>query len=310
MRKAQSIDGAGAWDRSITAIQHGRAGTASARRSRLAAQSGRPATAPASIPHSGDADTRDSPFSCSCRTDQPGRRGERHRICVFADLTAAVEVLPRPLFVVAIVTLAFQVVLSLFLGDRDKGAFVTVLLVAALIGQRQLLAILLVVPLAMAVAALLFRRSLPTIPWARFIEALNIIVVLTLGMSVLGNWNSGVFESRAGEHRPTAAFGTGPDVYIILLDGYPRSDTLQEEFGFDNSHFLDEMELIGFEVAPLAHSNDNATILTLASMLNMRQISRHPRTRDSSYEPPRTIPSTRGIDQHGDGPERVPGPRI
>lgn len=63
-----------------------------------------------------------------------------------------------------------------------------------------------------------------------------------------------------------------PDIYVILLDGYPRSDVLERRFGIDNSPFLDELGDLGFQVATDSHSNYVFTQLTLASMLQMRHL--------------------------------------
>jgi hypothetical protein len=63
-----------------------------------------------------------------------------------------------------------------------------------------------------------------------------------------------------------------PDIYLVLLDAYPRSDTLESELGFDNSRFITTMQDLGFEVAVEAHSNYNRTALTVPSLLNAAQI--------------------------------------
>ena len=59
-----------------------------------------------------------------------------------------------------------------------------------------------------------------------------------------------------------------PSIYLVLLDGYPRADTMLETFGFDNAPFLASLEERGFDVSSDAHTNYNKTWLTLASMLN------------------------------------------
>jgi hypothetical protein len=63
-----------------------------------------------------------------------------------------------------------------------------------------------------------------------------------------------------------------PDIYLIMLDGYPRADTLKRDFSLDVSPFLGSLEAAGFEVADRSHSNYNATLLTLTSVLNMQQV--------------------------------------
>jgi hypothetical protein len=63
-----------------------------------------------------------------------------------------------------------------------------------------------------------------------------------------------------------------PDIYYIILDGYGRSDILKNEYGFDNSDFLDGLREMGFEIAECSQSNYAQTQLSLASSLNMNYI--------------------------------------
>lgn len=63
-----------------------------------------------------------------------------------------------------------------------------------------------------------------------------------------------------------------PDIYYIILDGYGRSDILKNEYGFDNSDFLDGLRGLGFEIAECSQSNYAQTQLSLASSLNLNYI--------------------------------------
>lgn len=60
----------------------------------------------------------------------------------------------------------------------------------------------------------------------------------------------------------------GPNIYVLLLDGYPRADSLKETFGIDNEPFLDQIAALEFIVSEDARTNYNKTWLTLASALN------------------------------------------
>jgi hypothetical protein len=64
-----------------------------------------------------------------------------------------------------------------------------------------------------------------------------------------------------------------PDVYLVVLDGYTRSDVLDEVYGFDNEPFLGELEDRGFYVARESYANYPATYLALASVLNERYLT-------------------------------------
>ena len=66
--------------------------------------------------------------------------------------------------------------------------------------------------------------------------------------------------------------GQAPDIYYIILDGYGRSDILKNEYGYDNSDFLNKLRDIGFFIADCAQSNYAQTQLSLASSLNFNYI--------------------------------------
>jgi hypothetical protein len=64
-----------------------------------------------------------------------------------------------------------------------------------------------------------------------------------------------------------------PDIYYFILDGYTRSDRLNNTFNFDNTKFLQELGQLGFYVAKCSRSNYAHTRLSLASSLNMDYLS-------------------------------------
>ena len=59
-----------------------------------------------------------------------------------------------------------------------------------------------------------------------------------------------------------------PDIYYIILDGYGRSDILKNEYGYDNSDFLNSLRDLGFYVAECSQSNYAQTQMSLASSMN------------------------------------------
>jgi hypothetical protein len=67
-----------------------------------------------------------------------------------------------------------------------------------------------------------------------------------------------------------------PDVYYIILDKYMRADALQQDLGFDNRPFIDELNKLGFYVARCSRSNYPTTRASMASALNMEYISNMP----------------------------------
>lgn len=81
---------------------------------------------------------------------------------------------------------------------------------------------------------------------------------------------------RAPDQVTVAATGELPDIYVILVDGYPRADVLERLFGIDNGPFLEELRGLGFDVAAHSRSNYVLTQLTLASMFQMRHLAEVP----------------------------------
>lgn len=72
-------------------------------------------------------------------------------------------------------------------------------------------------------------------------------------------------------NQPTTA-STGrkyPDIYYIILDSYSRPDTLNAEFGLDESDFLARMEQRGFFVASQSSANYVMSFMSISSSLNM-----------------------------------------
>lgn len=107
----------------------------------------------------------------------------------------------------------------------------------------------------------------PWTPWLNLIGALMLVYPVLL---ILSGTARNV-AARAGD--PTTsdasvALAGRPDVYYIILDAYARQDALRDEFGFDNSEFIDGLKERGFYVADCSQSNYAQTELSLGSSLN------------------------------------------
>jgi hypothetical protein len=113
---------------------------------------------------------------------------------------------------------------------------------------------------------------------------LNIASIILLMIPVL---QIGIFEWHRQysvndtERKPSAIFTQQvpslvkdqlPDIYYIILDGYPRQDMLLKYHKFDNRGFIKQLEAIGFYVAPCSQSNYALTDLSLASSLNLNYL--------------------------------------
>ena len=154
-------------------------------------------------------------------------------VALFNESAAAPHALLRPLLIALLLASIVQVGLTLAIRDRHfaaVAALVVVLLAGDLIPLLALmLDLLLVLHLVRRV-----RRLYGPWPWRRLTELLNIVAGLALLMTVLTGWLSGAYPVQTGREAPMAGRGAaGPEVFVIMLDGYPRADTLADEFGFE-----------------------------------------------------------------------------
>jgi hypothetical protein len=60
-----------------------------------------------------------------------------------------------------------------------------------------------------------------------------------------------------------------PNVYWIVLDGYPRQDVLRQFFHFDNSPFVDSLRSLDFTVYDRARASFPETIFSISSTTSM-----------------------------------------
>ncbi len=131
---------------------------------------------------------------------------------------------------------------------------------------------ILVVRLLWRRAPRLNRRSLTT--FLNRGAALLLVSALLLGFmrgsmaAVLEDLDQGIpLSDWAGSG--TADQRSGPDIYLILLDGYPREDVLEYAFDIDNSGFVEDLEERGFHVAEESHSDYIWTHVSVPSVLNL-----------------------------------------
>lgn len=64
-----------------------------------------------------------------------------------------------------------------------------------------------------------------------------------------------------------------PDIYYIILDEYAGFESLERNFGFDNSEFYSELSKRGFFMPSKSYSNYPFTVLSIPSSLNMQYLN-------------------------------------
>lgn len=186
----------------------------------------------------------------------------------------------RPLLVGVGIGVALQLVLSLALRDRDRAALAASVIVLVLSAAW--------VPLAVAVVAATW---LVAIQWrrqrlgqpllgvnagmlSRNLAIFAVAFAAAAAVPVVG-WAITSAQAVHGSAPGASAKGE-PDVVVLLLDAYPRRDSLMQQFGFDNSGFEAELASRGFRVAAHSRSNYTATWATMASMFNGRYLEEIP----------------------------------
>lgn len=123
----------------------------------------------------------------------------------------------------------------------------------------------------------IYKRQWKLASTGRFLFAMSIIL-LVMPIAQIGVYEWGRYRSvdQQGNEQPQVNQQQNqpssteiPDVYYIILDGYPRQDALLQYFDFDNQYFINQLEEIGFNVPTCSQSNYAMTILSLSTSLNM-----------------------------------------
>ena len=188
----------------------------------------------------------------------------------------------RPMLIAAAAGLFVTVAATALLRDRDRGALLG-LLVCVLFGAggRPFVAPIMAVGIVLVLSerALAARRPI-AIRWPLISRVLTTVTGVLLLAVLIRGAQSGRLWGMAAEAwaeapghlpsigAPAAPDPDKPDVYLVLLDGYPRADVLSATFGIDNRPLLAALEQRDFTVASTSRSNYPATRMTLASMFN------------------------------------------
>jgi len=124
------------------------------------------------------------------------------------------------------------------------------------------------ITMAVGVLALTFlRRS----------AAISVLLALSIAFSAPSIARIATFltsehrsQGKPDEHEG-AALGAriSPNIYWIVLDGYPRQDVLQKDFAFDNTAFIRSLTSLGFTVLDRSLSNFPATVYSISGTLSM-----------------------------------------
>ena len=141
-----------------------------------------------------------------------------------------------------------------------------------------------------AVSILVFRSHSSLV---RLTQILNVVVVtliifplVQIGGSALQSRIRSLDAEELGSEKNNLAGpsdGKLPDIYYIVLDAYTRADSLERDFGFDNSGFINSLEELGFYVAECGRTNYSRTKGALTAALNMDYLSELGGSNDDPY---------------------------
>jgi hypothetical protein len=201
-------------------------------------------------------------------------------LTVYADSGSALESLPRPLAVAALGALLIQAPASLLLWSWNRGAVAAFALLCAIVSPT------LAVTLALTGITIVIFARLRRFSAAPFATHLWTVVAFLFGIALIRVVISPGFDlGDLGSYAPRrpATEASSPDVFMFLLDGYPRSDTLAA-WGYDNTWFEAELRRRGFTVSAESHSEYTKTDIVLATTFQMRQLDNVPELRHLSTD--------------------------
>ncbi len=192
----------------------------------------------------------------------------------------------RPLIVALLIGLALPWIAGLATGDRQAAGLIS----------AGLLLVLLVAPSPLVVALGLAALVLITLEWSlarrrgafratgerlwplatRALTAVAVILLVAVGIKAvqMGRVETiaydlvAEFPLRPISHPAEPPAAGLPDMYFVLLDGYPRADKLASELGIDVSGFVGALEDRGFFVATHSRSNHTTTRSTLTQLFS------------------------------------------
>jgi hypothetical protein len=108
--------------------------------------------------------------------------------------------------------------------------------------------------------------------WRQATRGFNLFGIALIAIPLFGTASALFQAPRSVAHQtaqvPAQSNNEKPDIFYIILDGYPRQDILKQLHQFDNFDLLDFLKRKHFKVLENSHSNYPGTSLSLASSLN------------------------------------------
>ncbi|HYN64825.1 MAG TPA: hypothetical protein VES36_09515, partial [Candidatus Limnocylindrales bacterium] len=167
----------------------------------------------------------------------------------------------RVLLVVPLTAAVLVVACALVLKSRQRAGVAAAALVVLLSSRDFSRLGLAVIGIVASVLAILLIRRIVRRPIGadQLTGAANVISAVLLATIIVQGLANGSLPAWIGDlvEQPPAVAASDqdlPDIYVILVDGYPRDDTVREVLGGDNAPFLERLEARGFTIDRNAHS--------------------------------------------------------
>lgn len=158
----------------------------------------------------------------------------------------------RPFSAVALVAVVVGVAASLF---GQTSALVAAAAMAWLVQPASTFAVIALVLVGAVIVWRLWKKKAPDIQVPVTVAAAVFLLAGLVPVVPLVSWSEPAHANEPGE-----------PVYLILLDGYPRADTLAS-IDIDIQPFLDELDARGFDHYPAARSQHSKTFRSLTAFL-------------------------------------------
>ena len=163
-------------------------------------------------------------------------------------------------------------------------AIATTGLFAVFVSSDPVLSLWILVAIIIAIAGYLIAKgtvahSLSADDLSGWLNVLSVALIVVIGaQGALNGTLAAAPGDLVGRLDPAVPAAGGdakerpPDVYIIVLDGYPRADTVVSSLGGDNSGFLNALEDRGFTAADASTSGYMYTDLSFTSLFHGRHL--------------------------------------
>jgi len=207
----------------------------------------------------------------------------RNHNIIYVDISAIL----RSLILVTAGTMIIGAVAFSFLRDTERSSIITSLIIlwflsyghvynqleitaGSPIRHRYLIGASLL--LLLLVTVLVLKKDQAVRVLSQFLAIVSILLMATVIYESV-RYDVGVYRATAAARQEqvldTSSQGSEdqPDFYLIILDGYTRSDVLKARFEYDNASLVQGLNELGFYVANCGQSNYASTKLSLVSAM-------------------------------------------